>query len=107
MLERKVEHLERECARRQSLLRLSQRALGVPPSQTAAAKPGKRKPKKPTVRALRVAAQLGLQAEPGREGKLSESDTTSREAPSRGLGTKSPGQRSPEHEAARTHAERP
>jgi hypothetical protein len=58
-LQRKVEQLERECSRRQSLLRLSQRALGLLPSQPAK-KSGKRRPKKPTVRALRAAAELGL-----------------------------------------------
>jgi hypothetical protein len=59
-LQRKVEQLERECSRRQSLLRLSQRALGLLPSQSTAKKSGKRRPKKPTVRALRAAAELGL-----------------------------------------------
>jgi hypothetical protein len=64
-LARKVEQLERECTRRQSLLRLSQRALGVSPNAPAPKKPGKRRPNKPVVRALRAAAQLGLQSEPG------------------------------------------
>jgi hypothetical protein len=68
ILQRKVEQLERECQRRQSLLRLSQRALGVSPSQPPAHNAGKRRRKKPTVRALRAAAQLGLQPEPSGDG---------------------------------------
>ena len=70
-LQRKVEGLERECARRQSLLRLSQRTLGVSPSKPAKKKPGaKRRPKRATVRALRAAAQLGL---PEGDGDVTES----------------------------------
>lgn len=62
-LQRRVEQLERECSRRQSLLRLSQRALGLTASPPAPKKAGKRRPNKPAVRALRAAAQLGLQPE--------------------------------------------
>jgi len=70
-LQRKVEQLERECARRQSLVRLSQRTLGVSPSKPAKNKPGsKRRPKRATVRALRAAAQLGL---PQGDGDVTES----------------------------------
>lgn len=57
-LRKKVEQLERECARRQSLIRLSQRALGIRKPAKAKRKAGKRKPKRATVRALKVASQL-------------------------------------------------
>jgi len=62
-LQKKVDRLEKECARRQSLIRLSQRALGVRKAQTPKRTPGKRKPKKATVRALKVARQLDATAE--------------------------------------------
>ena len=69
-LEQKVADLERECARRQTLLRVSQRAVGVSApdsikkrgkaSSTAADGTTKRKrrPKRPSVRALHAATRL-------------------------------------------------
>jgi hypothetical protein len=57
-LEKKVAQLEKECARRQSLLRLSQRALGLGKPSEPERTPGKRGPKRPVVRALKVATQL-------------------------------------------------
>lgn len=57
-LEKKVAQLERECARRQSLIRLSQRALGLGKPAEPVRKPGKRGPKRPVVRALKAASQL-------------------------------------------------
>lgn len=62
-LKAKLAQLERECARRQALIRLSQRALGV--SKPAAPEPasaGKRRRKRPAVRALKAAAQLDAPA---------------------------------------------
>ncbi|MAQ17061.1 MAG: hypothetical protein CMN30_19990 [Sandaracinus sp.] len=61
-LQAKVDALEKECARRQALLRLSQRTLGVSASTASKprpkAKPGKRRKKRPTVRALKAAKQI-------------------------------------------------
>jgi hypothetical protein len=60
-LRRQCEQLKRQCDRQQSLLRLSQRAVGLPAATAAAparSKGKKRRQRKPTVRALRVAAQL-------------------------------------------------
>lgn len=57
-LEAKVAQLERECARRQALLRVSQRTLGLAkPAELPAPSPGKRR-RKPAVRALKAAAEL-------------------------------------------------
>ncbi len=66
-LERKVAALERECARRQSLLRLSQRALGIRQAKEPERKPGARKPKRATVRALKAASQLDGETISGEE----------------------------------------
>lgn len=52
---KELERVKRELARAQSLVRLTQRTVGVAPP--APAKPGKRK-RKPVVRALRRAEQL-------------------------------------------------
>lgn len=65
-LERQLASSRRDCARLQALLRTSQRALGlsVPETQvknSSQAKPGtagKRRPRKPTARALRLAEAL-------------------------------------------------
>jgi hypothetical protein len=59
LLEKEKQRLTRELARQQSLVRLSQRALGLPPPAVAgrAATPGKRK-RRPTNRALRMAERL-------------------------------------------------
>jgi hypothetical protein len=51
--------LQREVARQQTLTRLAQRTIGLAPPAPAAAVPaGKRKQRRPTARALRVAARL-------------------------------------------------
>lgn len=64
-LKSKIAQLERECARRQALIRLSQRALGVSkPTAPEPAAPGKRRRKRPVVRALKAAAQLDAPAIP-------------------------------------------
>jgi hypothetical protein len=53
------ERLQRELARCQSLVRLTQRTVGVPPPAPAPAKiTGKRRKRKPSVRALRRANRL-------------------------------------------------
>lgn len=57
-LEAKVAQLERECARRQALIRVSQRTLGLAkPAEPAPAERGKRR-RRPAVRALKAAAEL-------------------------------------------------
>ena len=57
-LEAKVAQLERECARRQALIRVSQRTLGLAkPAEVPAAAPGKRR-RKPAIRALKAAREL-------------------------------------------------
>ncbi len=63
-LEKKVAQLEKECARRQALIRLSQRALGLGKPAEPERKPGKRGPKRPVVRALKAASQLDTAAPP-------------------------------------------
>ena len=62
---KEVERLKREVARYQSLVRLTQRAVGVPPP--APAKAGKRK-RRPAVRAMRRAEQLREEAAAGADG---------------------------------------
>jgi hypothetical protein len=58
-LERQLATSRRDCARLQALLRTSQRTLGLPAAEPAAKPaPGKRRPKKPTVRALKLARSL-------------------------------------------------
>jgi hypothetical protein len=61
-LEARIEELEQECARRQALVRLSQRTLGVTASAASKKRPkrqpGKRRKKRPTVRALKAAEQI-------------------------------------------------
>lgn len=65
-LERQLAISRRDCARLQALLRTSQRALGLPAAPPPQAKdsssakpaPGKRRPKRPTVRALKLAQSL-------------------------------------------------
>ena len=59
-LERQLATSRRDAARLQSLLRTSQRTLGLtpPPAPAPTDKGGKRRPKKPTARALKYAAAL-------------------------------------------------
>ncbi|HJZ54572.1 MAG TPA: hypothetical protein VKE74_06415 [Gemmataceae bacterium] len=61
---KELERLKRELARAQSLVRLTQRTVGVAPPPPA--KPGKRK-RKPVVRAMRRADQLREEAGSGTE----------------------------------------
>lgn len=56
-LRRDNERLRRELSRQQSLVRLTQRTLGVAPPPPVKAS-GKRKPRRPTVRAMRRAEEL-------------------------------------------------
>lgn len=57
-LEAKVTQLERECARRLALIRVSQRTLGLAkPAEPPAAARGKRR-RRPAIRALKAAAEL-------------------------------------------------
>jgi hypothetical protein len=61
-LRRECEQLRRDCARQQTLLRAAQRSLGLappaPPPRTPVANGKKRRPRRPTARALRIAARL-------------------------------------------------
>jgi len=63
-LRKELARSQRDCARQQALVRLAQRTVGLaaPPTDPAksAAKNGKRKPKRPVVRALKAAARLQL-----------------------------------------------
>ena len=61
-LRRQHERLERELARQQTLVRLAQRTIGLPPPAPAAKPaPGKKKRRRPVVRALHAAQQLQRQ----------------------------------------------
>jgi hypothetical protein len=62
MLTRENERLQRELARYQTLVRLTQRSVGVPPP-TPMKTTGKRRKRKPTVRALRRANRLREESE--------------------------------------------
>jgi len=59
-LRRQHERLQRELNRQQTLVRLAQRSIGVPPTPPPATKPaaGKKRRRRPTVRALSAAAHL-------------------------------------------------
>lgn len=64
-LEAKVVQLERECARRQALIRVSQRTLGLAkPADPPAPSSGKRR-RRPAIRALKAAAGLDKPASIG------------------------------------------
>jgi hypothetical protein len=64
-LRRELARLQRESVRNQTLLRLSQRAVGLPKVKTKAAKgKGKRK-RKPVARALKAAKRLESQEQEG------------------------------------------
>jgi hypothetical protein len=64
-LRRQHERVQRELARQQTLVRLAQRAIGLTPAPTAAAKPaaGKKRRRRPTVRALQAATHLQKQSQ--------------------------------------------
>lgn len=60
------DQLQRELRRAQALVRIAQRTIGVAPPESSrpkAKQPGKRRPKRPTVRARRVAEQLRAEIE--------------------------------------------
>ena len=57
-LEHALAQAERERARYQALHRVTQQSVGVKKAPPPSAGPGKRKPKKPVVRALRAAKRL-------------------------------------------------
>ena len=68
---RQAEQLRRQLARQQALLRVAERALGLnavpaakPEAKAAAGGPKKRRPRKPTARALKAAAVLQEAAAP-------------------------------------------
>jgi hypothetical protein len=67
VLRRQQERLQRELTRQQSLVRLTQRHFGLPapapPAKSAVGGPGKKRRRRPTVRALSAAAQLARRAE--------------------------------------------
>lgn len=62
-LESRIADLEKELVRRQSLVRLSQRTLGITAPKKPAKRAGKRKRKRATVRALKAAAMLDTDAD--------------------------------------------
>lgn len=62
------DQLQRELRRAQALVRIAQRTIGVAPPESSrpkAKEAGKRRPKRPTVRARRVAEQLRFEVEAG------------------------------------------
>ena len=61
-LTKENERLKRELGRYQSLVRLTQRTVGVPPPPTPVKVTGKRRKRKPTVRAMRRADRLREEA---------------------------------------------
>jgi hypothetical protein len=65
VIQRENERLRRDLARQQSLVRLSQRSIGLspppPPAPKSAGKKGRKR--KPVVRALRMAARLKQEAD--------------------------------------------
>jgi hypothetical protein len=61
-LEKDRQRLQRELARQQALVRLSQRAVGLAPAPPPGKTPGKgKKPRRPTARALKMAEQLQVE----------------------------------------------
>jgi hypothetical protein len=59
---REVERLKQEIGRYQTLVRLTQRTVGVPPPVAPAKAAGKRRKRKPAVRAMRRAERLRAEA---------------------------------------------
>jgi hypothetical protein len=60
-LRRQQQRLEREVARQQALVRLAQRAVGLPPPTPPPANARSKKRRRPTARAVKVAQQLRQQ----------------------------------------------
>jgi hypothetical protein len=64
VLRRQQERLQRELCRQQSLVRLAQRTIGLAPAKAEADRPqGKKKRRRPTVRALHAATHLHKQSQ--------------------------------------------
>lgn len=61
-LEKEIERLRRELTRYQTLVRLTQRTVGVSPPPAPAKNAGKKRKRRPSVRAMRRAAQLREEA---------------------------------------------
>jgi hypothetical protein len=62
-LRRQHEHLQHELARQQTLVRLAQRTIGLTPAPAAKPAAGKKRRRRPTVRALQAAAYLQKQSQ--------------------------------------------
>jgi hypothetical protein len=63
-LQGEVERLKQECARKQALVRAVHRTMGLPLADASRHPPkGKRRPRRPTVRALKAAGALRTAAE--------------------------------------------
>ena len=62
-LTKENERLKKELGRYQALVRLTQRTVGVPPPAPPAKSAGRRRKRKPTVRAMRRAERLREEAE--------------------------------------------
>jgi hypothetical protein len=60
-LRRQHEHLQHELARQQTLLRLAQRTIGLTPAPALKPAAGKKRRRRPTLRALQAAAHLQKQ----------------------------------------------
>jgi hypothetical protein len=64
VLQRQHERLQRELTRQQSLVRIAQRSIGLPPpTPPPKPAPGKKKKRRPVVRALHAAGQLQRQSQ--------------------------------------------
>ncbi len=62
-LRRQHEHLQHELARQQTLVRLAQRTIGLTPAPAPKPAAGKKRRRRPTVRALQAAAHLQKQSQ--------------------------------------------
>jgi hypothetical protein len=62
-MRREHDRLKRELGRQQALVRLAQRSIGLAPAKAEADKPGKKRRRRPVVRALRAARHLQKQSE--------------------------------------------
>lgn len=77
LLEKQLESAQRQCARQEALVRVTQRTLGLPiaaPAKSPKPEPGHpgRKPRKPVVRALKAARAWQAQAADGASEASSE-----------------------------------
>jgi hypothetical protein len=62
LLKRQVKHLEQDCARYQAIARTAQRTLGLFPREKEAKDKAGRKARRPSVRAMKIAATLKKEA---------------------------------------------